>query len=197
MEEHKPLEYHGFTAGRRQTAEYQIWAQIIQRCFNPNHPKYENYGARGIDMDPRWRKSFSTFLAELGKRPSRKYSVERVDNDKGYWPDNVRWDTVKNQSRNKTTSRLVEYKGKEIPLPELAEKAGIPRKRFQARLDGGMSVEEAVKRPLKKVQKFVFHGHAHNLREWSEITGISYNTLRSRIYTKGWTLAQALTSKPE
>jgi len=97
----RKLEHHGITIGRVQPPEYQIWAQIKQRCFNPNHPKYKDYGGRGITMDPRWKKSFTVFLADVGPREADNLSIERVDNEKGYFPENCKWADSFVQNKNK------------------------------------------------------------------------------------------------
>lgn len=190
---HKELEFHGLTAGGKQTQLYQIWSQIKQRCLNPNYRKYENYGGRGIDMDPRWAESFLAFQEDVGKRPNRRYSIERIDNDKGYWPDNVRWATLKEQNRNKRSNLVVVYQGEQMPLAELAEQTGRSPKRLRERIMSGMSAEEAVGRPIEKRRRmFTLDGESYSLVDWSQITGVNYQTLRSRIYTKKWSLRDAL-----
>lgn len=192
---HKPLEFHGVTKGGKQPPLYQIWSQIKQRCLNENHPKYKNYGGRGIDMDPRWEESFIVFRDEVPPRPSKKHTIERIDNDKGYWPGNVRWATRIEQNRNKRTSRYVEFKGKEIVLAQLADDQNKNRKRVQARLDAGWSAEDAIARPLRKIRATItWRGKSHNLVEWSKILGMSYQTLRSRIYNKKWSIEKAFTT---
>lgn len=197
MQEHKSLEFHGDTTGGVQTPLYQIWAQIVQRCFNPNHPKFKNYGQRGIDMDPRWRESFLTFKREVPRRPNRKCSIERIDNNKGYWPDNIRWEPAKIQNRNRRNTRILIFEDRKISLPALAEKVGMNRKRLQARLDAGMSVEEAVSKPLKKgaYKGFDFRGtHYASLVEAAKAYGIAYETVRSRFYNKKWSIEESLTT---
>lgn len=83
------------------TPEYSIWAGIIQRTCNPKAPAWDNYGGRGITMCPRWRESFANFLADMGKRPSPDHSVERIDNEQGYSPENCKWILRSEQNRNK------------------------------------------------------------------------------------------------
>lgn len=71
-----------------------------QRCFNPNSSGYKNYGARGIVVCEEWRYSFENFIRDMGPRPSIKHSIERLDNSKGYFPDNCVWKEIKYQPRN-------------------------------------------------------------------------------------------------
>ena len=81
--------------------EYNIWHGMVQRCCNPRHPGFHSYGARGIGVCARWRDDFMAFFADLGPRPS-EHSIDRLDNARGYEPDNCRWATRSQQQRNRT-----------------------------------------------------------------------------------------------
>lgn len=85
--------------GKRHSAEYEIWCGIMQRCTNPNHIAYKNYGGRNITICDRW-KDFSLFIEDMGERPTPSHSVERNENEKGYTPENCRWATREEQARN-------------------------------------------------------------------------------------------------
>jgi hypothetical protein len=76
------------------------WSAMIQRCTNPKASKFKDYGARGIKVCARWRKSFANFLADVGERPARK-TLDRIKNEGNYKPGNVRWATPLEQQRNK------------------------------------------------------------------------------------------------
>ena len=103
---------HGHCRGREMSPEYQSWHSMGQRCLNPNHHAYADYGGRGIDIDPRWVESFEVFLAEMGPRLEGT-SLDRIDNDAGYWASNCRWATVAEQMRNRRppTRRLTCCRG--------------------------------------------------------------------------------------
>lgn len=87
------------------TAEYKIWKGMIKRCENPNNKDFEEYGARGIAVCQAWRNNFLEFFHSVGARPSPKHSLDRIENDRGYEPGNVRWATAKEQSNNRRPRR--------------------------------------------------------------------------------------------
>ncbi len=186
-------EKHGVTRSGRQPSEYQIWSQIKQRCLNPNHPKYHRYGGRGIGMDDAWAESFSTFFADVGKRPSRKHTLDRLDNDQGYYPWNVKWATKKEQNRNLSSNRIVSYRGQDYVLADLAEKTGTDRKRLQSRIDAGYSVEDAVEIPVERSQVFFdLNGERHSLTAWAKKLKIPYRTLYNRMTKQGMSFEEAV-----
>jgi hypothetical protein len=122
---------HGATGSR----EFRQWVHAKQRCYNPKDKEYKRYGARGIWMCKEWKESFSKFLEDIGPCPIG-LTLERKNNNGPYSKDNCKWDTPKNQARNRRTSFLITYKKKTKTLAEWSEisgiKAGTLRRRILA-----------------------------------------------------------------
>lgn len=87
------------THGMRNSSEYHVWCTMKQRCLNPKHVYYRNYGGRGIVVCNKWLQ-FENFIADMGRKPHKSDTLERLDNNKGYTPDNCIWASRVVQSHN-------------------------------------------------------------------------------------------------
>ena len=130
-------------------SEYSIWNMMRQRCSNPKNLAYDRYGARGITVCKRWD-SFEQFFSDMGPRPYRKHSIERIVNSLGYMPGNCKWATATEQGRNKRNNIAITHAGVTRLLVEWAEVLRIPYKTLHRRLAVGWSHERCVSTPLCK-----------------------------------------------
>lgn len=135
------------THGASSTHTYKCWQSMLGRCRNPSLPNFSDYGGRGINICERWEK-FENFLADMGFAPTIKHSLDRIDNDGDYKPENCRWATIKEQNRNRRDTRLLTHQGKKMCIVDWANELGISESTIRGRLRRGCSVEEALS--LKK-----------------------------------------------
>lgn len=129
---------------RNRIPEYQIWKGIKARCLNPNCKSYPNYGGRGITICKEWAESFDSFIGYTGWRPSKSHTVERIENDRGYEPGNVRWATRLEQGANTRRNTFIEVAGERLTLSEAARRTGVPVSRLCQRLSYGWPLERAL-----------------------------------------------------
>lgn len=131
--------------GLHRTPEYGAWVNMKKRCYSKSHKSYEHYGARGVTVCDRWRESFENFYADMGPRPGPEFSIDRIDNDRGYEPGNCRWATSVEQANNRRGCTCVEVDGKSMTISELARAHSLPRRTVADRLKRGLSPTDAVK----------------------------------------------------
>ncbi len=146
---------------------YQTWMGIKGRCTNPNYRQWNDYGGRGITICERW-KDFAAFAADMGERP-RGHSIDRIDNDKGYSPDNCRWATRQEQQRNRRLAVFVIVEGVQYRAIELAEIAGVKTDTIIERAKRGLSYADVV-RPEKLIDTagLALGGKANGARQRSK-----------------------------
>ncbi len=116
------------------TKIYDRWTKMIARCHNPKDARYPYYGARGIFVCDRWRTSVEAFIADMGEPPTSKHTVERIDNNGPYCPENCRWATQWEQSRNTRTTLNYTFNGKTQCLNDWASEKGMQRQTLKKRI---------------------------------------------------------------
>lgn len=143
---------HGFALNK--TPEYNCWCAIKARCRNTKTMQYKDYGGRGITVCDRWcepNNGFINFLNDMGNRPSMLHSIDRINVNKGYSPENCRWADNIQQANNKRDNVYLTLNGKETKtLTQWARIANIHRVTLKYRLHIGMSLEEAITTPAAK-----------------------------------------------
>ncbi len=138
--------------GGSTSPEYKILSGMKKRCFNRASDDYANYGGRGITVCDKWLGSqgFQNFIADMGKRPSSKHSIERKNNDGNYEPGNCVWADAIEQGNNRRDCRYFDYSGRRLTASQLARICGINASTLHGRLTKlGHSVERAMSQPVQ------------------------------------------------
>lgn len=129
--------------GGSYTRIYNIWEGMKSRCYNKNHKSYQRYGGRGIFVCDDWKNDFTAFRDwALLNGYSDDLSIDRIDNNNGYFPENCRWVDAKTQSRNRSSNALIEYKGRMISIAEAAEFEKVNPSKIYTRYNRGKRGDE-------------------------------------------------------
>lgn len=135
--------------GGSRTQLYKVWASIKDRCTNPKNPQYKDYGGRGITMCPGWLEDFGKFSSYMGPRPDGM-TVDRIDNNGPYAPENCRWATRLEQQQNMRTNHNLTFNGKTLSIAGWAREIGMSPNTLYARiLTKGWPIEKALTTPLR------------------------------------------------
>lgn len=140
---------HGEERGKKKSPELKSWSQMKYRCSNINCSDYPNYGGRGITYCERWEQ-FSNFLEDMGRRPGNNYSLERIDVNGNYEPNNCRWATKIEQARNKRNNNFIQVDEQTKTLSEWISIANISRTHFYRLRRSGMLESDIIKKYLGK-----------------------------------------------
>lgn len=142
-----PAYKHGHSAKTGFSSEYHSWSSMIQRCTNPRRDSWGYYGGRGIKVCDRWLNSFECFLSDMGPRPDG-YSLDRIDVNGDYGPENCRWSTAREQARNSRRTILVEIDGATKPMATWCEELSVSINTVRDRVKfHGMTYKEALITP--------------------------------------------------
>lgn len=132
------------------TPLYKLWINVKDRVGNPANPYFHNYGGRGVTLHPEWGASFLAFKAGVGPRPSPQHTLDRIKNERGYEPGNVKWATKREQANNQRKNVRLTVKGETATLAEWARRTGLRPSALHYRINqGGMTHEEAVMTPSR------------------------------------------------
>lgn len=171
---------------------YSVYRDMLSRCYNPKHKSYFRYGGRQenpITVCDEWLNSYEAFrdfmLAQGYDEyaPSYENTIDRIDNSKGYSPDNCRVATMRVQSLNKSSNHIITYKGKQTTVTEAAEDKGLTNHQVFNRLNKGWTMKRALEQPLDAVAIYSASGQKHTISEWAEIMGVTDAVVRGRLKT--------------
>jgi hypothetical protein len=141
---------HGHACRNAHSPEYGVWTSMKERCSAPNSKDWPRYGGRGIKVCDEWINDFERFFRDMGPRPSKKHSIDRIDNEKGYEPGNCRWATAIEQASNTRTTSFVTIKGETLARSEAIRRYGfVCRNTVDTRISRGWDPEEAILAPPK------------------------------------------------
>lgn len=153
------------THGMSKTRAHSIWFGMKGRCLNPNNQAFEYYGGRGITVCDRWLESFQNFLDDMGE-PPEGYTLERINNDFGYSPENCSWEPRIVQQNNRRVCRKITYKGETKTVSQWARILGIPRNTLYQRLNYGWDMERVFSEPNTRHKQRPTHcKRGHELTE--------------------------------
>ena len=141
------------THGMTRTPLYRIWSNIKRRTSDPKSRSYRDYGGRGIRMCDEWFNDFSAFYSYVGDRPSAEHSLDRINNDRGYEPGNVRWVLKVVQANNTRSNRMITISGVTKTLSMWCRDNGVDYKAAHARLRAGWTEVAAVTTPVRSIAK--------------------------------------------
>lgn len=130
--------------GMYYTPEYRAWINMVARTTNPKQTRADRYIGRGITICDSWRNSFKEFYKDMGKRPNYKTSIDRIDNNKGYYKDNCRWATQKEQMNNMSRNHMIEHNGKTISISMWSELLNINQKVISYKIKQGKTLAEII-----------------------------------------------------
>ena len=166
---------------------YALWYTMISRCHNVNDHAYHGYGAKGIKVCDRWRKSFKHFKEDMGTRP-KNFSIERRNNKQGYKPSNCYWASAKEQARNRSTNNYITVGRDTKTITDWAELGKVGQKTIRKRLKQGWVAKDAIFQPANVVY---YKDKFYDLSKLSAKYEISKDLIRLRL-RRGWSLKSAL-----
>lgn len=153
-EQAKKMIKNNIIHNKSNTRLYHIYQGMINRCYKETHKFYKNYGGRGIRICDEWLKDFMSFYnwaMENGYKED--LTIDRINNNGNYEPNNCRWLTIKEQAENRRTNTLYKYKGEIKPLKLICEELNVKYTTIRKRIVNGMSLEEALNIEQQKDRK--------------------------------------------
>ena len=151
------------------------------RCFNIYDKGFKNYGMRGITVCGRWKNSFAHFLADMGKSPPG-YSLDRIDVNGDYSPENCRWVSRKDSTNNRRNTIYIEHQGKRLALGDWARKLGVSYETLFSRVRAHGTSPEKILAPIAKKNALItLDGKSKSAKEWADYLGIKYMAFCKRL----------------
>lgn len=179
-----------------------VWQGMMTRCYNPNSASRKRYYDRGIKVCERWH-SVDVFATDMPPRPSALYSIDRIDGNGHYscgkcdeclrngWPMNAQWATDTQQARNRSSNRMVTYRGETLCMMDMAAKYNVSYFTLRNRISRGWSAEDAIESPIEEDVPIIYKGQSFTLMGLARHTGVNSSTIRGRL-RNGWSIEAAI-----
>jgi len=187
---------HGDSPHGKRAKEYTCWIMMKQRCLSANHPQWGDYGGRGISVCKRWldeRNGYTNFLSDVGRAPTSKHTIDRINNDKGYKPSNVKWSTRQEQifNRRENFHKLL---GQRINLRKESRGLGGASNLVSSRISAGWDLATAISTPASRTSNGKY-GHVDKYID-DLPDGLTRKTVIERL-ANGWDLSEAVSVRKQ
>ena len=190
--------------GLSKTRQYRIWHNMLMRCYREQNKDYHMYGARGIKVCDEWKDNFLAFYEWSNQNGYQDdLTLDRIDFNGNYSPQNCRWITFKEQHRNCRTNKLISYNDKTQSVAAWAEEYNLPWNLLYNRITRGWPIDIALTTPVDADEKLIQKSHlltcdntTKTITEWSQIYGVPVSTIRGRL-AYGWDVERAIKEPPD
>lgn len=136
------------THGMSKSQEFASWKGMLARCYNKNTDSYKYYGGRGIKVSDDWINSFENFYKDMGKKPNKSFSIDRIDNNGNYCKENCRWASVSEQNRNTRANIKIMFNSESIILKDAAKLFDLPYSTMTGEIKNGVNPQESFDRRI-------------------------------------------------
>jgi hypothetical protein len=166
--------------------EYNAWAGMVQRCRDKNAINYGRYGGKGVRVCDEWLPpgGFDRFITHIGPRPTAKHQIDRIEGTRGYEPGNVRWATVEEQAKNRSSTIMVTIGSETMCVSDWCKRTGVEPFTAYARITYGWDPARAVSEAVTD-GRHVFFGELLTTGEAAKKYGMTVGALANRLY-RGW-----------
>jgi hypothetical protein len=183
--------------GASKSSVYGSYRAMLRRCSDTEDPMFHRYGGRGIAVCSRWLgpDGAANFLADMGEKPSPQHTIERIDNDLGYSPENCRWATRKEQADNRYTTKHITVDGETLSQADWDRALGNGLNVVGDRVRRGWSRDTAVKTPVARHKhNLTCNGRTMSIHAWEIEMGLGHGTIKKRMKDLGWSAEKAITT---
>ncbi|MGL5925567.1 hypothetical protein [Chroococcidiopsis sp.] len=186
--------------GLSQTKEFKIWDMMKRRCNDPKNKSFNDYGGRGIKVCDSWLESFEIFLKDMGEAPTKEHSLDRINVNGDYCPENCKWSTRTEQNRNRRDSIYLTLNGKTEHIAQWAFELGIDYFTLMGRYKKGWSHEDILTKPLREIKYtknsvVEYNGETKTIEEWAKLKGVNTRIILRRLSENGWSVEKAIETK--